>query len=76
MRLARACLTDGRIVLARVEGEEIVVVATESAHPAADVVREAIAAGLDLTASGDRFALMDLEVLRRLPTRRRSFVLV
>ena len=47
MHLARIRHQD-RIWLARLEGSEMILVAEESDHPAADVVREALAAGLDL----------------------------
>lgn len=51
MRLARA-RHGNRVVLVRLEGDTAVVVADESAHPAADVLREALANGTDLAGSG------------------------
>ncbi len=62
MRLIRARHNDA-VVLARVEGETAVVLAAESTHPAADVLREVLAAGVDLTGPGERVPLADLTVL-------------
>lgn len=62
MRLIRARL-GGDVVLARVEGDAAVVLAHESAHPARDVLREALAEGVELSGDGARVALEDLQVL-------------
>lgn len=62
MRLIRGEL-DGTVVLARVEGEEAMVLATESGHPAADVVREALADGVDLGGDGRRVPLAEVRTL-------------
>lgn len=48
MRIARVDHND-RIFLARVENEMAVLLVQESHHPAADALREAIAAGIDLS---------------------------
>lgn len=52
MRLARMAI-DGRVVLARLEDGKAVIVALESDHPAADVMREALAGGVDLAGAGE-----------------------
>ena len=52
MRLTRV-RHDGRIWLARLDGSDVVLVAEESQHPAADVLQEAFAAEVDLTADLD-----------------------
>jgi 2-keto-4-pentenoate hydratase/2-oxohepta-3-ene-1,7-dioic acid hydratase in catechol pathway len=62
MRLMRARLGED-IALVRVEGEQAVVLARESAHPAADVLREALAAGVDLTGGTERVELGELTPL-------------
>jgi 2-keto-4-pentenoate hydratase/2-oxohepta-3-ene-1,7-dioic acid hydratase in catechol pathway len=51
VRLARLALSD-RVVLARVEGEAAVPLVTERRDPAADALRDALLAGVDLTAAG------------------------
>ncbi len=62
MRLIRARhRTD--VVLARVEGDQAVVLASESSHPAADVLRETLAESVDLRGDGERVRLADLRVL-------------
>jgi 2-keto-4-pentenoate hydratase/2-oxohepta-3-ene-1,7-dioic acid hydratase in catechol pathway len=62
MRLIRARhRTD--VVLARVEGDQAVVLASESSHPAADVLRETLAEPVDLRGDGERVRLADLRVL-------------
>jgi 2-keto-4-pentenoate hydratase/2-oxohepta-3-ene-1,7-dioic acid hydratase in catechol pathway len=62
MRLIRARHA-GQVVLARVEGDEGVVLAHESGHPAADIVREAIAAGVQLAGDGERLPVDELHIL-------------
>lgn len=62
MRLARA-IHDGRVWLARFEGSEAVLLVEESNHPAADVVREVLADGVDLDSSGIRVDTGDISVL-------------
>jgi 2-keto-4-pentenoate hydratase/2-oxohepta-3-ene-1,7-dioic acid hydratase in catechol pathway len=62
MRLIRARRNDD-VVLARLEGDEAVVLARESHHPAADVLREALAAGVDLAGEGERLQAEQLRVL-------------
>jgi 2-keto-4-pentenoate hydratase/2-oxohepta-3-ene-1,7-dioic acid hydratase in catechol pathway len=62
MRLIRA-RHDRHVVLARVEGGDGVVLARESDHPAADVIREALAAGVQLAGDGERLPLEELQVL-------------
>lgn len=62
MRLIRARhRTD--VVLARVEGDQAFVLASESSHPAADVLRETLAEPVDLRGDGERVRLADLRVL-------------
>lgn len=51
MRLIRA-RTETSTVLARIEGDGAVVVATESGHPGADVLREALASRIDMSQAG------------------------
>ena len=53
MRLGRATI-DGKTHLVRVEDVEVVALLRESDHPAADVLREALAAGIDLDGPGER----------------------
>ncbi|MFI7536854.1 fumarylacetoacetate hydrolase family protein [Streptosporangium sp. NPDC049376] len=60
--LARARLGDGRVVLVRIESEKATVLATESDHPAADVLREALHTGA-WRADGEPVAVGDLELL-------------
>jgi 2-keto-4-pentenoate hydratase/2-oxohepta-3-ene-1,7-dioic acid hydratase in catechol pathway len=60
MRLARGTTDAGQVVLARIEDESFVVVATEGDHPAADVLREALSRGDDLDATGSRRPLSEL----------------
>jgi 2-keto-4-pentenoate hydratase/2-oxohepta-3-ene-1,7-dioic acid hydratase in catechol pathway len=62
MRLIRARHA-GQVVLARVEGDDGVVLARESGHPAADVVREAIAAGVQFAGDGERLPVDELHIL-------------
>lgn len=61
MRLARARL-GGEVVLARIEDTVATVLAKESRHPAADVLREAIADGVDLSGGGERVDLHAMEL--------------
>jgi 2-keto-4-pentenoate hydratase/2-oxohepta-3-ene-1,7-dioic acid hydratase in catechol pathway len=53
MRLARV-IHDGSVWLARLEGSAAVLLVEESNHPAADVLREALADGVDLDSTGTR----------------------
>jgi 2-keto-4-pentenoate hydratase/2-oxohepta-3-ene-1,7-dioic acid hydratase in catechol pathway len=62
MKLARVA-HGGAVHLARIEGDAAVLLAPESVHPAADVLREALAAGLDLDGDGERVALDDTRLL-------------
>lgn len=63
MKLVRARVA-GSVVLARVEGDRAVVIATESEHVAADALREALAHGTDLgTVALAEHAYADLEPL-------------
>jgi 2-keto-4-pentenoate hydratase/2-oxohepta-3-ene-1,7-dioic acid hydratase in catechol pathway len=62
MRLMRARLGE-EIALVRVEGEQAVVLARESAHPAADVLREALASGIDLAGGTERVEVGELTPL-------------
>lgn len=62
MRLARAA-HDNQILLVRLESDHAVALATESDHPAADALREALAAGVDLTGPGQRLKLSALTLL-------------
>jgi 2-keto-4-pentenoate hydratase/2-oxohepta-3-ene-1,7-dioic acid hydratase in catechol pathway len=62
MRLIRARWQD-HVVLARLEGSEAIVLARESRHPAADVLREALAVGLDLGGHGERLPAQELRLL-------------
>jgi Domain of unknown function (DUF2437) len=62
MRLIRARLGND-VFLARVEGDEAVVLTHESSHPAGDVLREALAERVDLAGDGARVPLGDVEVL-------------
>lgn len=62
MRLVRI-RHGGRTLLARHQGERLVVLAEESGHPAADVLREALAAGVDLAGDGASLPLSDVTVL-------------
>ncbi|MBL7501978.1 fumarylacetoacetate hydrolase family protein [Frankia sp. CNm7] len=65
MRLARARMHDtNHVVLVRLEGDDAVVLAEESAHVAADVLREAVHSGIDLAGRGaTRVAIDDLTLL-------------
>jgi len=62
MRLGRAAI-DGETYLVRVEGTEVIALLRESDHPAADVLREALAAGADLAGPGERRHLGDVTLL-------------
>jgi 2-keto-4-pentenoate hydratase/2-oxohepta-3-ene-1,7-dioic acid hydratase in catechol pathway len=62
MRLIRA-RHDRDVVLARVERDDGVILTRESNHPAADVVREALAADVDFAGDGERLAMDELHVL-------------
>ena len=62
MKLAR--VRHSNVVhLARVEGDRAVLLAEESRHPAADVLREALAAGVALDGPGPRVRLGDVSLL-------------
>jgi 2-keto-4-pentenoate hydratase/2-oxohepta-3-ene-1,7-dioic acid hydratase in catechol pathway len=50
MRLVRARI-DGSVVLGRLEGDSVGILATESDHPRADVLIESLDTGLDLSAA-------------------------
>lgn len=58
----------GRTYLARVEDDDAVLLGEEAAHGAADVLRDALASGADLTGPGLRVPLEDIRLLA--PTRR------
>lgn len=62
MRLGRAAF-DGRTHLVRVEGAEVVALFVESDHPAADALREALAASIDLDGPGERRHVGDVTLL-------------
>ena len=62
MRLTRV-LHDSRVWLARLEGEVVLLLAAESDHPAADVLRETLAGGVDLDAAGTRVAADNVSLL-------------
>jgi 2-keto-4-pentenoate hydratase/2-oxohepta-3-ene-1,7-dioic acid hydratase in catechol pathway len=62
VRIARIAIGD-EVHLARLEGEDAVLLAPESAHPAADALREALAADVDLGGSGRRVPLADVTLL-------------
>jgi 2-keto-4-pentenoate hydratase/2-oxohepta-3-ene-1,7-dioic acid hydratase in catechol pathway len=62
MRLVRA-RHKGKVILARLESGSAVVLAEESGHPAADVLREVLARQLDLSAPGPVVAAGELTVL-------------
>src|SRR5215469_13056142 len=62
MRLIRA-RREGKIILARLDDGVAVALATEEDHPAADVLREALAQGLDLAAAGPCIPLEAVTVL-------------
>jgi 2-keto-4-pentenoate hydratase/2-oxohepta-3-ene-1,7-dioic acid hydratase in catechol pathway len=51
MKLARVAHADG-VHLARIDGDAAVLLARESGHPARDVLREALSAGVDLHGGG------------------------
>lgn len=72
MKLARVDHAGTRY-LARLEGEATVLLAEESSHPAADALREALAAGRDLGAEGDTVATDEVTLLA--PVRAPSKVL-
>lgn len=62
MRLARARWHD-RIVLVRLETSQAIHLADESTHPAADVLREALSLGLDLSGPGEPINEVELTLL-------------
>lgn len=53
----------GRVGLVRIDGDKAVVLAQESSHPAADVLREALLDGVDLSSDGPLVDVVDLEYL-------------
>ena len=67
MRLARVAAPRGAVHLARLEGDGdsavAVLLSRESDHPAADALREALAAGADLAGDGERVAMADIRLL-------------
>jgi 2-keto-4-pentenoate hydratase/2-oxohepta-3-ene-1,7-dioic acid hydratase in catechol pathway len=72
MKLARVA-HDGRVHLARIEGDSAVLLSEESHHPAADALREALASELDLHRDGE---VVDLGAVRLLaPVRNPSKLL-
>lgn len=72
MRLARAEL-DGRTWLARLEGDRAILLMEESHHPAADVLREALACKFDPAADGPTITASSMRLLA--PVARPSKVL-
>ena len=72
MRLARV-RHDGGVRFARVEGDEVVLLGTESETPRADVMIDAIHAGSPCDAEGTRVALADVTLLA--PVRRPGKIL-
>lgn len=72
MRLARARV-DGQVWLVRLEEDRAVLLTAESNHPAADVLREALADRIDLAGSGRRCPLSQAQLLA--PVARPSKVL-
>src|SRR5665647_78540 len=62
MRLARARWHD-RIVLVRLETSQAIHLADESTHPAADVLRETLSLGLDLSGPGESINEVELTLL-------------
>jgi 2-keto-4-pentenoate hydratase/2-oxohepta-3-ene-1,7-dioic acid hydratase in catechol pathway len=62
LRLTRARLGE-HVVLGRLEGDELVVLAQESVRPGADVLREALADAVDLSGPGHRVPLADVSLL-------------
>jgi 2-keto-4-pentenoate hydratase/2-oxohepta-3-ene-1,7-dioic acid hydratase in catechol pathway len=53
----------GRTWLARFEGESVTLLREESAHPAADALREALADGVSFAAAGESMPITETEVL-------------
>src|SRR5215469_12482212 len=72
MRLIRA-RHEGKIILARLDDDVAVTLATEEDHPAADVLREALAQGVDLAAPGPCIPIEAVSVLA--PVRNPSKIL-
>lgn len=62
MRLVRAAHRN-RIVFGRVEDDTLIVLTEESTRPGADALRELLAAGADLSVSGQRVPLNDVRLL-------------
>jgi 2-keto-4-pentenoate hydratase/2-oxohepta-3-ene-1,7-dioic acid hydratase in catechol pathway len=62
MRIGRVAVGDD-VYLSRIEGDTVVLLDTESSHPAADVLREALASGSDLGARGTTLAFSEVTVL-------------
>ena len=62
MKLARVRY-DGAVHLARLDGDEAVLLRAEAAHPAADVLREALASGTGLDGDGRRVEVGAVELL-------------
>jgi len=59
VRLARIATPEGRVVLARIEDDKAVPLATEAEGPTADVLREALAGGVDLTSTAAAPLVLD-----------------
>lgn len=59
---------EGHIFLARIEDDMVVLLAKEDPHGAADIFRDALASGADLTGTGRSLPLEDVRLLA--PTRR------
>jgi 2-keto-4-pentenoate hydratase/2-oxohepta-3-ene-1,7-dioic acid hydratase in catechol pathway len=53
----------GRTWLARFESENVTLLREESAHPAADALREALADGVSFATAGESMPITDIEVL-------------
>jgi 2-keto-4-pentenoate hydratase/2-oxohepta-3-ene-1,7-dioic acid hydratase in catechol pathway len=62
MRVARVRYK-GRVHLARVNGDSVVLISAESVHPRADVMIDSIIDGTDLTAGGSRIPLAEVKLL-------------
>lgn len=62
MKLARVD-HDATVHLVRIEDDEVVLLATESDHPAHDVLREALAGGVDLSGDGQRVPMSSVRLL-------------
>ncbi len=63
MRIGRAVLPDGVSHLVRIDGDECVALYPQASGPGRDVLRDALAHGIDLAADGRRFPLADCDLL-------------